>query len=75
MRIGLHRADASARGADYSGKGVHVAARVAALAQGGEILATEATLQEAGDVPISGSRDATVKGVSEPVSIAAVAWA
>ena len=32
VRIGLHTAEASRRGTDYSGKGVHVAARVAALA-------------------------------------------
>ena len=40
VRIGLHTAEANRRGSDYSGKGVHVAARVAALAGGGEILAT-----------------------------------
>ena len=40
VRIGLHSAAANRRGTDYSGKGVHVAARVAALAEGGEILAT-----------------------------------
>ena len=34
VRIGLHTAEANRRGADYSGKGVHVAARVAALAGG-----------------------------------------
>ena len=44
VRIGLHTAEANRRGDDYSGKGVHVAARVAALAEGGEILATAETL-------------------------------
>ena len=43
VRIGLHTAEANRRGADYSGKGVHVAARVAALAVGGQILATAET--------------------------------
>ena len=49
VRIGLHAADANRRGADYSGMGVHVAARVGALAAGGEILATADTLAEAGE--------------------------
>jgi class 3 adenylate cyclase len=74
VRIGLHTAEANRRGSDYSGKGVHVAARVAALAKGGEILATAETLAEAGDVSASGARLAPVKGVTEPVSLAAIAW-
>jgi class 3 adenylate cyclase len=74
VRIGLHTAEANRRGADYSGMGVHVAARVAALAAGGEILATAETIAEAGDVRSSNARSATVKGVTEPVEVAAVAW-
>ncbi|OGO51853.1 MAG: hypothetical protein A2Z32_09470 [Chloroflexi bacterium RBG_16_69_14] len=74
VRIGLHTAEANRRGADYSGKGVHVAARVAALAGGGEILATDETLAEAGDVAVSGARTAQVKGVSEAVRLAAISW-
>ncbi len=74
VRIGLHTAEASRRGTDYSGKGVHVAARVASLARGGEILATAETLAEAGDVRTSDARRTPVKGVAEPVSLAAVTW-
>ena len=74
VRIGLHSAEANRRGADYSGLGVHVAARVGALAKGGEILATADTLAEAGDVPSSERRQAQVKGVADPVSIASVTW-
>jgi class 3 adenylate cyclase len=74
VRIGLHTAEANRRGTDYSGMGVHVAARVSALAGGGEILATAETLGEAGETPTSGSREAPVKGVSAPVKVAAVAW-
>ena len=53
VRIGLHSAEANRRGSDYSGKGVHVAARVACLAEGGEILATTDTVAEAGSVATS----------------------
>ncbi len=74
VRIGLHTAEANRRGTDYSGMGVHVAARVAALAAGGEILATAETLAEAGNVAASDPRMAPVKGVTAPVSLAAIAW-
>jgi class 3 adenylate cyclase len=74
VRIGLHTAEANRRGTDYSGKGVHVAARVAGLAQGGEILATAETIAEAGDVRASVARTASVKGVTAPLSLAAIAW-
>ena len=74
VRIGLHTAEANRRGADYSGTAVHVAARVAALAGGGEILATAETLAEASDVSASGARAALVKGVTAPVNVAEVTW-
>jgi class 3 adenylate cyclase len=74
IRIGLHTAEANRRGIDYSGIGVHVAARVGALAEAGEILATEETLREAGIPPATEPREVTVKGVSTPLSIAQVAW-
>ncbi len=75
VRIGLHAAEASRRGDDYSGVAVHVAARVAALAGDGEILATIETLADAGDVPASDPREASLKGVTDPVSVASVVWA
>ena len=74
VRIGLHSAVANRQGDDYSGVGIHVAARVAALADGGEILATEATLSEAGAATTDAPRTVSVKGVSEPLSVASVAW-
>lgn len=74
VRIGLHSAEANRRGNDYSGVGVHIAARVGALAEGGEILATQDALAEAGVTRTSGERSALVRGLTEPVSIAAVDW-
>ncbi|HEV8403319.1 MAG TPA: adenylate/guanylate cyclase domain-containing protein [Candidatus Limnocylindrales bacterium] len=74
VRIGLHTADASQRGGDYTGMGVHVAARVAALAGGGEIFATKETLAEAGDTTATDAREAVVKGVGAPVGIATIVW-
>jgi class 3 adenylate cyclase len=74
VRIGLHSSEATQRGADYSGLGVHVAARVGALATGGEILATSATLEQAGDVATTDLRSVTVRGVATAVEIATIAW-
>lgn len=75
IRIGLHAADANRRGMDYSGIGVHVAARVGAIAGSGEILATVETLAEAGLPASADAREVSVKGVSAPLQVAAVAWA
>ncbi|HEX2152493.1 MAG TPA: adenylate/guanylate cyclase domain-containing protein [Acidimicrobiia bacterium] len=74
VRIGLHAAEANRHGADYTGVGVHVAARVAALAGGGEIVASVETLTEAGS-EVAESRPASLKGVKEPVEVAHVDWA
>jgi class 3 adenylate cyclase len=74
VRVGLHTAEANRRGDDYSGMGVHIAARVAALAAGEEILASSETLAEAGEVATAEPREATVKGVSAPIRVASVTW-
>jgi len=74
VRIGLHTSEATQRGADYSGLGVHVAARIGALATGGEILASSATLEQAGDVATTDVRSVTVRGVATAVEIAMIAW-
>ena len=76
MRIGLHAA-AAQRGDDaaYRGKGVHVAARIAALAEAGEILVSQETAEAAptGAV-LSAPRTVTLKGLSEPLAIVALGW-
>lgn len=75
VRIGLHTARANRRGSDYSGAAVHVAARVAALAGGGEVLATAETLAEVPEAVALDAREAALKGVSAPMRIAAIGWA
>jgi class 3 adenylate cyclase len=75
VRIGVHAAEATRRGQDYSGAEVHKAARLAALAEGGEILASDAALAEAsGRYAAGASREVTLKGIAEPLQVAAVAW-
>jgi class 3 adenylate cyclase len=75
VRIGLHVAEATRRGRDYSGKGIHEAARIAALGNGGEILASEQTLAGAsGGFATSQPRTVNLRGISEPVQVVAVDW-
>jgi class 3 adenylate cyclase len=75
VRIGVHCAEATRRGQDYSGGEVHKAARIAALAGGGEILASAETVAEAsGEFKVSDPREVAVKGVSEPVAVTQIDW-
>jgi class 3 adenylate cyclase len=73
IRIGLHTAEATSRGGDYVGRGVHAAARVASAGQGGEILATEATLEAAlEDYRVTRRGPVALKGLAEPIELAHV---
>lgn len=75
VRIGVHSAEATRRGQDYSGAEVHKAARIAAAAEGGEILASEATIEDAsGGFRASELREVVVKGFTELIRVAAVKW-
>ena len=76
VRIGLHLADATRRGSNYSGQGVHVAARVGAASGPGEILATSAVLTSVAEArfTLSVPRMLTLKGVREPVEVRTVDW-
>ena len=48
VRIGLHTSEATPDGRNYSGRGVHVAARIGAAASGQEILVSGDVLEQAG---------------------------
>jgi class 3 adenylate cyclase len=75
VRIGLHRAEATKRGLDYAGVGVHAAARVGALAGDGEILVTRATLDASARACATGdARTVQLKGIVEPVEVLPIAW-
>jgi class 3 adenylate cyclase len=54
--------------------GVHVAARIGALAIGGEILVSADSLAEAGDVRTANPASVAVRGVTTPVTVARVEW-
>jgi class 3 adenylate cyclase len=74
VRIGLHTTEATQRGNDYSGVGVHVAARIAALANGGEILASTDSLDRVDGYGVSQPREVDLRGVSARLSVSTVDW-
>jgi class 3 adenylate cyclase len=73
VRIGVHASEATPAGRGYRGKGVHEAARIAALAGAGEIVASRDTADVAGAV-WSEERSVELKGISEAVDIVTVRW-
>jgi class 3 adenylate cyclase len=74
VRIGLHAAEATVIPGDYAGVGVHEAARVAALAEGDEILVTVASVASSAAFAVSNQREVSLKGLAEPVSVATIEW-
>jgi class 3 adenylate cyclase len=53
---------------------VNAAARVGALANGDEILASAETASLAGTRPVSAPRSVTLKGFANPVDVVSVQW-
>jgi class 3 adenylate cyclase len=72
VRIGLHSAEATMIADDYAGLGVHEAARVGALAEGGEILATVPTVPAG--VAVGNEREVSLKGLAGPVRVVTIDW-
>jgi class 3 adenylate cyclase len=73
VRIGVHAASAVRRDGGYRGKGVHVAARVAALAGPGEIVASRASADgSASGLRCSEPRTVSLKGIAEPLEVVTV---
>jgi class 3 adenylate cyclase len=75
VRIGVHLAEATRRGLDYAGVGVHEAARVGALAGDSEILVTRAALEESDRAVATGDpRRVELKGIPEPIEVVPISW-
>jgi class 3 adenylate cyclase len=75
VRIGVHVAEATRRGTDYSGGEVHKAARIGALAEGGQILASVDAIRAADQtVRTADHQTVSLKGVAQPVEVASIDW-
>jgi class 3 adenylate cyclase len=73
LRIGVHASEATQTSQAFHGKGVHEAARIAALAGAGEILASSNTAA-GGKYPTGEPREVTLKGIAAPVEVVSVDW-
>ena len=75
VRIGLHTGGALHKAdGDYSGQGVHMAARIGALAGAGEILVSRESLDGGARFRLSEPRSEHLKGFQDPVELVAVQW-
>jgi class 3 adenylate cyclase len=74
LRIGMHTDGALQRESSYHGKGVHAAARIGAAAEGQEILASRATMDQLGGFKVTNLRTVALKGFEEPVEVCSVEW-
>ena len=74
VRIGVHATEATLVDDDYRGAGVHAAARIGALAQGGEILVSAETIEGVDGVTVGDVREVSFKGLAKPVDVVPVLW-
>jgi len=77
VRIGLHTGEALREADKFFGRTVILAARIAAQAQGGEILASallRELTQSSGDLRFGADRVLELKGIAEPQRVYEVAW-
>jgi len=73
VRIGIHATDVNRVGRQFRGIGVHEAARICALGDGGDIVASLETA--AGSrFPMSEPRPVSLKGISEPIEVVSINW-
>jgi class 3 adenylate cyclase len=75
VRIGVHTGGAFHKDDDdYTGQGVHMAARIGALAGGGEVLVSKDSIDGGSRFRLSDPRAETLKGFEDPVELVAVDW-
>lgn len=78
VRIGLHTGGAfhtEGDVSDYGGQGVHMAARIGAAADAGEILVSRDSVDGCGtSFTFAEPREIGVKGFTEPVAVTTVRW-
>jgi class 3 adenylate cyclase len=77
VRIGLHAGEVIKEADDFFGKNVVLASRIAAQAQGGEILVSSLVKElthSGGDIRFAAGRNTELKGLSGTYTLHAVAW-
>jgi class 3 adenylate cyclase len=75
VRCGVHTGEVEMKGDDIGGIAVHIAARIASLADGGDVLVSRTVrdLVAGSDLPLEERGDFALKGLSERMPLYAVA--
>lgn len=73
VRIGPHRGEAVARGRDWFGTAVNVAARICAAAEPGGILVSATSLEGRTGPSVGAPRAIELKGLGAPIDVVALA--
>jgi class 3 adenylate cyclase len=74
VRIGVHAANATRAAGGYRGLGVQTAARIAALAGGGEVVASLVTAEVAGAAALGPPEAVALEVLAEPAPVVRLAW-
>lgn len=76
VRIGMHWTEATRQGSDYSGQGVHVAARVGDLGEGEQVIVSGPFLEAVGAIPYptSEGHNVDLKGITDPPTVHTLEW-
>jgi class 3 adenylate cyclase len=75
VRVGIHTTEAIRDGKAYRGRGIHEAARIAALANPDEIVSSKRTIDTAASqTPTSELRSAQLRGIQEPIQVVTIQW-
>jgi len=74
VRVGVHAAPSHQVEDGYHGVGVHVAARIAALAEADQILASTSSVRDLPNLKLSERHEVTLKGIQHPVEVVAIPW-
>jgi class 3 adenylate cyclase len=74
VRVGVHYAEVTEVEGAHTGVEIHKAARIAALAEAGEILGTIEAAAELPESQVAARRSVSVKGIADPVEIVTILW-
>ena len=77
VRMGLHTGEAIRERDDFFGRNVILAARIAAQANGGEVLVSsllKELTESSGDIAFGAAREVTLKGLSGSYRVHSVDW-
>jgi adenylate cyclase len=75
VRVGIHHAEVVRVGDDYVGRGVHEAARITALAAGGQVLASAGTVAAVAHGVASEPRTVGLRGLADGLDVVSIGTA